>query len=245
MGPYERNVVSVREIRRFDFLGGRSPVCVEVVRKDATGMIGDDVDDHLHVALVRGVYEATQLGDITKTRIERREVTRPIAVIAVFAIGTVHIGHDRRDPNRRGAKSLNVVQPMAQTAPITALVALQVARLGAHSSDEVIGTLTVVEAIHNDLIDDFVAPVVHVGRQNGPARIGRVRASCNREKQEEGAQRSQCAFCRRKTHGGRDGSSAERMPISHRSVDEVRNAQWRQCTLWQWCVLLRLFSRCL
>ena len=72
---------------------------------------------------------------------------------------------------RRGAEPRDVIQPLPHSPPIATLPASQIA--GHH--EVVVGPIAVVEPIDNDLIDDLVAPIAHVGAERD--RIVRVVAT--------------------------------------------------------------------
>jgi hypothetical protein len=73
-------------------------------------VVGDDVDDHQHVALVRRVDERAQVVEIAEVRVGLGEVLSPVAVVAVDVGVGLDVLDDRGDPQGGDPELLDVVE---------------------------------------------------------------------------------------------------------------------------------------
>jgi hypothetical protein len=85
----------------------------------------------------------------------------------MFGVG-VDVLHDRGDPERRDAERLEVVEVVLDAEPVAPLVARERPGLDV----EVVVHVAVGEAVDDDLVDDLVAPVLHVRREHGLLAVG-------------------------------------------------------------------------
>ena len=139
------------------------PVQVHVVIEDLPHVVGDDVEHHLEVLVVRRRRELPELREIPEVRVRLREVLRPVAVVRVDVGVGLDVLHDGRDPQRGDAERLDVVEVIDEPLPVAALEAREVA--GPHLV--VVVHVAVGEAIDEHLVDDLVAPVVDVRGDGG------------------------------------------------------------------------------
>jgi hypothetical protein len=97
------------------------------------GVTRDEVEDHLQTSLVGGAHEFIEIGQRAQLRRDRRVVADVVAVVGVRR------GVDRRQPDRRGAKAGNVLQPGRDPPQVSNAVAIGV-----------------LERAHIDLVHDGV-----------------------------------------------------------------------------------------
>ena len=107
-------------------------------------------------------------GQVAEVRVELREVLLPVAVVAVDVGVGVDVLDDGRDPQRRDAEGLEVVEVVLDALPVAALVLRERAGLDV----EVVVHVAVGEAVDEELVDDLVAPVLHVRGEHGLLAVG-------------------------------------------------------------------------
>jgi hypothetical protein len=109
---------------------------------------------------MRFAHESLEICERPKPRIDRQKVLRAVTVIARFVVELVL--EWRADPDRRAAETLDVIKPSRHAAQRSALEALALVRIAAALRVlRVIRTmsLSVVEAIDQQLVNDLIAPV--------------------------------------------------------------------------------------
>jgi hypothetical protein len=84
-------------------------------------------------------------------------------VVAVDARVGVHVHDHGRNPERRHAERLEVVEVLLDSEPVAPLVSPERPWL----DRVVVVHVAVGEAVGDDLVDDLVAPVLHVRRKHG------------------------------------------------------------------------------
>ncbi len=171
--------------RAEDALVGAS-VQVDVVVEDLPQVVGDDVDDHLDPPRVTGVDHRAQRGEIAKVRVQALEVDLPVAVVAVDARVAVHVEHDGADPERRDAELHQVVELIDDALVVAALIPREIARRDPH----VVPRLAVGEAVGEELVDDLVAPVVHLGVDLDVLHCGQLVGRARERDEEEAEEKS-------------------------------------------------------
>ena len=131
------------------------------------GVVGDDVEEHLDAALVRGLDETGQLGVRAEVGVDLGEVGDPVAVVAGRAVLGLHclVLEDRREPDRLGAEALEVVELLPQAGDVATVVValggrvepggLAVAGEAAH----VVAGVAVVEAVTHHEVEVLVGEV--------------------------------------------------------------------------------------
>jgi hypothetical protein len=139
-------------------------------------MVDDDVLHQVHAAPVQRVGQRTVVGQRAQVRVDLLEMLRPVAVVAGEAELVVDplVAHRRRQPERGGAQALDVVEPLAQSLEVTAVVAVDTRRVVFARPLVVVARIAVGEAIGHHEIDDLVAPV---GRGNVEPQRGGLRRS--------------------------------------------------------------------
>ncbi len=109
-------------------VGGLGPVGVGLllVVDDVRGVVGDDVEEDLHPALVRLADELLHLRVGAEVRVDRGEVGDPVAVVPGRGVGPLALDRPVLErggqPDRRAAEILDVVQLADQTGEVAALV---------------------------------------------------------------------------------------------------------------------------
>ena len=148
---------------------------IDIVEEDLPDVVGDDVEDELHIALVKFVGESAQSGQVAEMRIVLEEIYRPISVIRGEASIFFDVFDDGRNPERRDAEGLEVVEFVDNALPIAAVITAHRALIDV----EIVVDIAVVEAVDDELVDDFVAPILDVSRERdiglmrrGGQRIG-------------------------------------------------------------------------
>ena len=100
-------------------------VAVDVVIEELADVVRDDVEDDEDPARVRRIHEFPKFEDIAKMRVCAQEILGPIPVKRSESGVLFDVSYDRRDPDRRRAECLDVVEPIDDPSPITAVIARQ------------------------------------------------------------------------------------------------------------------------
>ena len=179
-------VVGAHEVAVVEGLPGRVEVGLGVLghvggrprRLDHVGgVVGDDVEEHLHTAGVGGVDELAHLLVGAQVRVDAGEVGRPVAVVGRRLLPgrplhrSVHEG--RRQPQRGRAEALDVVEVLDQAAQVAAVVEALVGRVEAvgqpvaGDAAGVVGGVAVGEAVGHDEVE----PLAGQGRAQGVRRV--------------------------------------------------------------------------
>ena len=161
----------------------RRPLVVDVV-DDVRGVVGDDVEEDLHPARVRGVDQRAQVGVGPEVRVDLREVRDPVAVVAgrrpVLELDGLVL-EARRQPDRRRAEALDVVDPVEQALEVAAVVEAgrggveAVLEPAARDLPGVVGREAVLEAVGHDEVEVLARdgrPQAVTGVAAGPGRSG-------------------------------------------------------------------------
>ena len=122
-----------RGAERLAVLGDVRRARALAVVDDVRGVVGDDVEEDLHPARVRGIDQLAQLGVGAEVRVDLREVRDPVAVVAGrLVLGLVGaVLEARREPDRGRAEALDVVDPLQQAGEVAAVVHALVRRVQA------------------------------------------------------------------------------------------------------------------
>jgi len=123
-------------------------------------VIENDVEDHVHVARVSFAHELLQVFAGAEARIDFEKVLNAVAVIAVGFFRAVF--KNRAEPDRVGAEGFDVVQTARDALEIAALKNLPLRRIAALGRRVAVGpqpSAVVVEAIHQQKINEHIAPV--------------------------------------------------------------------------------------
>ena len=103
-----------------------------LVGDDVRGVVGDDVEEDLHPAVVRGLDEVGEVLVRPEVRVDLGEVGDPVAVVAGGAAGPLTLDRlvleARREPDRGGAELLDVVDLVEHALEVAAVVVALVAR---------------------------------------------------------------------------------------------------------------------
>ncbi len=129
-----------------------APAGLVVARGDEPGMLAgavvhDEIDDHADTARVRRVQEGLEIGRRPVVRLDARVVGDVVAVVA--GRGADRHQPDTGDPQvvvRGGVAVVQVVQTLGQTPQVADAV-----------------TVAVLEAAHEDLVEDGIVPPVQLG----------------------------------------------------------------------------------
>ena len=121
-------------------------------------MVGDDIEDELHVALVQFVAETAQRCEIAEMRIMLEEIDRPVAVVRRKTGIFLDILDRGGNPERRDAEFLEIIEFIDDSLPVAAVILAERTRIDV----VIVVDIAVIEAIDDNLIDDLVAPVLDV-----------------------------------------------------------------------------------
>ena len=144
------------------------------------GVVDDDVEVELHAARVHRVCEGAEVVVGSKVRIHAGEVRDPVAVVAggLPPLRPLNglVPEDRRYPDRARSELLDVVEPRDQALEIPAVVEALVGGIEAGreavapEAAAIVGRISVLEAIGQEEIDDFVLQRARP-ESGGPGRI--------------------------------------------------------------------------
>ena len=200
---------------------GRVPAA-DVV-EEVAGVVDDDVLHQVHAAPVQRVGQAPVVLQRAQVRVDAGEVGGPVAVITAVATRGVEplVEHRRRDPQRRRAQALDVVEPVDQALQVAAAEAVAAPRVVLAGALVVVARVAVGEAVGHDEVDDLVAPVgagdvqlqaarrrplqrlLRPCRGTGPGRHPGRDGQCRRQSRGcAGQQRRERAVHRRRPHAG-------------------------------------------
>ena len=141
-------------------------VCRVRVAEDVSGVVGDDVEEDLHLLGVRLLDEAAELGVGAEVRVYLGEVGDPVAVVARTLRGTRALDRlvlERRcEPDRGRAETLDVAELLGQAGDVAAVVpplargvvARDVAVAG--EAALVVGRVRVGEPVGHDEVEPLV-----------------------------------------------------------------------------------------
>ena len=133
---------------------------------DVGGVVDDDVHVELHAARVHGVDQRLEVRVGPEVRVDLREVGDPVAVIAGAFVARRPLNclvlEDRRNPDGRRTKPLDIVEALHQALEVAAVVEALRGRIEAgHQATSrqpatVVRGIAVLEAVRQNEIDDFV-----------------------------------------------------------------------------------------
>ena len=170
------NIVFAQSRPFVGLAGTRQPfvgltVHVDVVEKDLTHVVGHDVDDELHAAFVELIRKTAQRRQIAKVRIVLEKILRPIPVVGRKTGVFLDVFDDRRNPQRRHAEFLEVIEFVDDALPVAPVITAHRTRVDV----EIVVDIPVMEPVDDELIDDFVAPVLDVCLKGNAHLIGLCR----------------------------------------------------------------------
>ena len=162
------------------------------VVQDVGGVVGDDVEEDLHAAVVGEVDEGLELLVGAQVGVDLREVGDPVAVVAgrlgprLTLDGLVL--ERRCHPDRRRAEALDVVQALDQTLQVAAVVeglirrVVPVVAAGALDEAGVVRRVAVLEPVGHDEVEVLACEVLAqavpgerpVGVRQPARRLGRA-----------------------------------------------------------------------
>ena len=131
----------------------RGPTRIATVHPCAA-VVHDNIIDHENSALVRLGNQALQIGQRAHARIHRIEIRRRVSVVI-----TVGVFDHRRDPDRRRAEGLDVVELLLDALEITA-VGLAAIGLIVIRQQTVVRRVRVEKPVGDDLVNTLVAPEI-------------------------------------------------------------------------------------
>ena len=118
-------LVDLRDGRRraaaFDVIVGLA-VEIHVVEKKLTHVVAHDVEHDLHAARVCVVHERAQRCGVAEVHVELMQIGLPVPVVAVDVRVGVDVLHDGRNPERRHAEVLEVIEMILDALPVAALI---------------------------------------------------------------------------------------------------------------------------